>query len=134
MLAYRTPFSYGYNVYGGGTPEDVPPSGLGSDVAPRRPRAKTEIRVSRVRLPAEMIAIADGQGDAFTDLFISVSASSTAAPGTVHHGGANVLYCDGHVHWRGFAEITVPNRPGVDSGLSPWREIVATWRNDHAYP
>ena len=51
---------------------------------------------------AEMIAIADSTSDGqYYATMINPSLQSLAPPGAVHRGGTNVLYCDGHVQWRG---------------------------------
>ncbi|MCY2951317.1 MAG: prepilin-type N-terminal cleavage/methylation domain-containing protein [Planctomycetota bacterium] len=99
-----TPFSYGYNVYGASGLGPVnrraaPPRGLGGLVIESY---EAEVRVSRVRAPAEMIAVADASGSAAFDFILSPTADDAQyrrSPGNVHRGGANVLFCDGHVQW-----------------------------------
>lgn len=135
MLSLLTPFSYGYNGFGnGGDSQQQPPMGLGCDVAPiyRFPPARYHVRAAQIRRPAEMIAIGDSNGDGQFDAFIQPELSSGGAPGIVHRGGLNVLYCDGHVVWRNRADITLPingNRT-----VSPYREIMLDWSNTHAPP
>jgi prepilin-type processing-associated H-X9-DG protein/prepilin-type N-terminal cleavage/methylation domain-containing protein len=132
LIGPFTPFSYGYNGVGtSGDSQHQPPQGLGCDVAPiyRFAPARYQVRPAQVRRPAEMIAITDSNGDAFYDVVLSVVAVAGGAPGTIHRGGANVLYCDGHVVWHNFKDITVPNN--VDPTISPYREILMDWSITH---
>ena len=121
----RTPFSYGYN--GGVTDGRRPPLSLSGDVTPDASWADRELRVTRVRVPSEMIAIADGQGDGEGDPWILMGREGGARVGTVHRGGANVLFCDGHVEWYRFEDITLPPNPTEDEN----RRVLPLWRNDH---
>jgi prepilin-type processing-associated H-X9-DG protein len=136
MLGFNVPFSYGYNaVGGGGTFSDVPSLGLGGDIGPNIVRWAREIRATRVRRPGEMIAISEGSGDGQYDTVIIATVGRPhiyPQVGTVHRGGVNVLYCDGHVVWRARKEITVPEE--ANQTLSPYREIMQQWRNTHTYP
>jgi prepilin-type processing-associated H-X9-DG protein len=107
-----TYFSYGYNELGasGGAPN--PPDeghlGLGQYLiyqpALNWTPAPCELRANRVRVPSDMIAItdstADGIGDMVTHPYVhSDPRQNVVEPGAVHSGGANVLFCDGHVQW-----------------------------------
>jgi prepilin-type processing-associated H-X9-DG protein len=56
------------------------------------------IKIGKVRKGAEMIAIADNTCDSSWDSNIDPN-DPTEAPGKIHNGGANVLFCDGHVTW-----------------------------------
>jgi prepilin-type processing-associated H-X9-DG protein/prepilin-type N-terminal cleavage/methylation domain-containing protein len=107
-----TYFSYGYNAGGasgcGAYPPDEAHLGLGELLfyqrAPNWSPAPCELKANRVRNPSEMIAVtdaaADGASDAATHPIMSPeTAPLTAQPGAVHSGGANVLFCDGHVLW-----------------------------------
>ena len=47
-------------------------------------------------------------------------------PGRVHGGGANVLFCDGHVTWYRQDELLVDQ---VDWQLRQYK--VRRWNNDH---
>ena len=119
-LAY---FSYGYNFAGAGSPGSKPghvSRGLGwfvnghllfgADFTDR------ELRASRVRRPAEMIAIADSTADAHWDLAITPS-PITGSPGDLHGGGANVLFCDGHVQWYARSELLRVSGPDYFSHM-----------------
>ena len=57
------------------------------------------------------------------------------APGALHRGGGNFLWCDGHVTWKHQKELVLfdiknpnikypPNSP-------PWNLIAPQWNNDN---
>lgn len=89
-------FSYGYNHWAvaavggyalGGAPD-------------------SEVPESRVLKPADMIAVGDSDGDGFFDGDIAFhrfalpgGPQAVWPPGTRHKGGANIVFCDGHVEW-----------------------------------
>jgi prepilin-type processing-associated H-X9-DG protein len=116
--------SYGYNGYGikssGTSYSDsfeilgLGPSGGGSPA----------IRTSRVKYPAEMIAMADSMqvpvafAIAYSYL-LAVGDGARPSPER-HNGGANVTFCDGHV------ENILNKRLLEDSDLARRR-----WNNDH---
>jgi prepilin-type processing-associated H-X9-DG protein len=64
-----------------------------------------------VRRPSEFILMADTAADGMWDLniypFLSTDPRTDGGPGTVHRGGANVLFADGHVKWFLRDEICV---------------------------
>lgn len=114
----QTPFSYGYNMWGTGGPGGLVIGatsanqmhlGLGEHVGRDSFdwRRKRELRASRVKVPADMIAIADSTVDGIWDTAIQPRDKGfdlpPPVPGAVHRGGANVLFCDGHVSWKGIA-------------------------------
>ena len=130
-----TYFSYGYNrlgVHASGAYK----LGLGYLVVvgvevPLLPHLG-ELHVSRVRAPTEMIAIADSAPSRGMYAF-TIQPESTAAdlnPGRIHGGGANVLFCDGHVQWylqRDFV-LTVPGTP-------EYERVARMWNNTNTpYP
>jgi prepilin-type processing-associated H-X9-DG protein len=100
-------FSYGYNGWGDGGRMSAPlpwQLGLGGGIYPDRTIAGwkdcSEMRASRVRYPSWMIAIADTSVDGLWDPVICPSVDNPLLwPGDIHRGGANVLFCDGHVQW-----------------------------------
>ena len=58
------------------------------------------MRVEDVKRPAEMIAIADSKADGDWDTAIDPENWQDAEwPSARHHGGAQVMFCDGHVRW-----------------------------------
>jgi prepilin-type processing-associated H-X9-DG protein/prepilin-type N-terminal cleavage/methylation domain-containing protein len=100
----RTYFSYGYNYFGDVSTQRMH-RGLGYLVNYGPPlvpdgdtREMRELKLNRVRRPAEMIAIADSVGDGRWDVAINPLNDQTY-PGATHNRGANVLFCDGHVQW-----------------------------------
>jgi prepilin-type processing-associated H-X9-DG protein len=96
-----TYFSYGYNIWGtvgnsyGGL-------GLGDTVQPGfDPKSQAQVRASRVKFPSEMIAVTDSTADGIFDAAIKPDPNPRppVSPGRIHGGGANTLFCDGHVTW-----------------------------------
>ena len=86
-------FSYGYNILGVATV-----SGLGASdgILP--------LRAGRVLKPADMIVIGDSHINGFADAELSFhmilpERGVMRRPGDIHRGGANILFCDGHVEW-----------------------------------
>jgi prepilin-type processing-associated H-X9-DG protein len=97
-----TYFSYGYNAWGSpGLPYYG--LGLGDAVGPGHdPKNQPQVRASRVKKPSEMIAIADSTSDGIYDAVIKADPTRYTpvhAPSRIHGGGANILFCDGHVTW-----------------------------------
>jgi prepilin-type processing-associated H-X9-DG protein/prepilin-type N-terminal cleavage/methylation domain-containing protein len=93
-------FSYGYN--GGGVSGTT---GLGLRVGKSIPAGYGPVKASRVRQPADMIAVTDSTCDAIQDYATVAAVTATSMwpgmvhPAAAHGGGANVLFCDGHVSW-----------------------------------
>jgi prepilin-type processing-associated H-X9-DG protein/prepilin-type N-terminal cleavage/methylation domain-containing protein len=112
LNVHNVPFSYGYNDWGsepegqGGVPAEQQ-VGLGGDIVPGNPGLH-EIPAGRVRKSAEMIAIADNTADGTWDYNIDPF-DPHEFPGKIHNGGANFLFCDGHVEWHAQKEMTVGN-------------------------
>ena len=124
-------FSYGYNAVGTNSGFDC--RGLGWQVntidgaAPAsHPGWWHERRMSRVRSPAQMIGVADSNGDEVEDYVIrAVRGGST--PGDPHRGGANVLFCDGHVQWHGLKDLLI-SQPEFDPRDERVRRM---WNSDN---
>jgi prepilin-type processing-associated H-X9-DG protein/prepilin-type N-terminal cleavage/methylation domain-containing protein len=110
LLCPTVYFSYGYNDWGYGpvTFINERQRGLGGDINNVN---GTELKASRVRKAAEMIAIADNTatGDWKFNIDPQV-AEPNEWPSKIHRGGANFLFCDGHVEWFAQKEITNLNR------------------------
>lgn len=125
-------FSYGYNAYGtnfGGTISNGSHKGLGALVNdyPASNREWGELPANRVRRPSEMIAVADSNADGGADGIVYPGEIFQLWPGRVHGGGANVLFCDGHVTWYRQEELLVTNI--TDLAQFP---KIRRWNNDHS--
>ena len=94
-------FSYGYN---GQSSRGLGLYALSPDVSLNRTydASTHERRASKVRKPAEMIAIADSNGS------FRLYRSNI---GDVHRGGGNILFCDGHVRWYLRTEVSGQDLP-----------------------
>ena len=152
LTPWLTYFSYGYNSRGTATLEKA--KGLGYSVSwsidlDERLRQQIgpdaqiegryrELRVVRVKRPSQMIAIADTSADGWADFIISYvhvggahgGTQQTGWPGKVHGGGANVLFCDGHVQWYP-QDVLVDTKNS--NGYGPPRDIQVNrmWNHDH---
>jgi len=126
MLHLTAYFSYGYNC---GTDGYHPQRGLGMATSggPLRGDEYTELPASKVRQPDDMIAVADSNGDGLGDYRINPGPDAPVLwPGTVHAGGANVLFCDGHVSWYKQKDLLI-RFPRPDEDVPKMR----MWSNDH---
>ena len=103
-------FSYGGNNLGGwGGPGFASPRGMGGVVyenlyTPPITRRGTVTRMTAVKSPSEFIIVADTTANGQLDLEIlprdgNPAPGYSASVGNIHRGGANVLFCDGHVQW-----------------------------------
>jgi prepilin-type processing-associated H-X9-DG protein len=120
--ASLTPFSYGYNS--AGTSDFTFPAGLGSG---------KEIRAAQVRVAWDMVAITDSDGTdgtGYDDLIVNPSVGANGPPGTIHFGGTNVLFCDGHVQWYARIDIALPADPSLSDPNV--RRISSMWNRDHS--
>lgn len=99
-------FSYGYNDWGGKEFTD-PHLGLGAWVGHD---IYGELRESGVRMPSEMIALADSKGDFEWDTAIDPNTYEDGEwPGARHMGGTQVAFTDGHVQWFDRATLIEPS-------------------------
>jgi prepilin-type processing-associated H-X9-DG protein/prepilin-type N-terminal cleavage/methylation domain-containing protein len=123
-------FSYGYNGYGA---KDSLGLGLYCDRNPLSAQYET-VKPGRIKAPEDMIAVADSTADGYGDFYVRhlrtsfqwESRSVAVMPGRIHSGGANVLFCDGHVQWYLQEELTVAgNPPRADY----WK--LRMWNRDH---
>jgi prepilin-type processing-associated H-X9-DG protein/prepilin-type N-terminal cleavage/methylation domain-containing protein len=136
-------FSYGYNDWGAG---QIPGGQIQMDGSPT-PYSKQrglggdlwtaggkELKASRVRRAAEMIEIGDNTPDGSYDFNID-PCNYKEAPGAIHNGGANILWCDGHVTWKLQKELVlyILKNPTIvyPVGTPPWNENAPQWNNDH---
>ena len=105
LLGLRDCFSYGYNAAGRVNetspydPDNSRPSGLGPmQVGTRWALVKPNL----IHVPSDMIAVADtilNQGTPNNSPGAIIGPFPGMSPEAVHFGGANVLFCDGHVSW-----------------------------------
>ena len=129
---FRTPFSYSYNVEGAPfQPEGDPFIGRGLGFFVRLSQGRVwghQLRVGRVRSTSQLIAITDASADGWYDLIaLPHSPEATVWPGTVHNGGANVLFCEGHVQWYPQKALLVsPDGPTPQDAA-----IRCMWNNDN---
>lgn len=122
-ITWRTGFSYGYNDWGSGEQLEAPLLGLGGHIDDRNNPWAGELPETKVKMPSEMIAIADSNGDFTWDTAIDPGDPADAAaevPSKRHNGSAQVLFCDGHVE------------PFKQEQLIAKDEAVRRrWNNDH---
>ncbi len=139
-------WSYGYNDWGAGqTPGQVGQQGiimdengkkqlgLGGDVYSTGGK---ELKATRVRKPAEMIAITD-VGVPTAQYRMNVDPRDpTEAPFAIHRGGSSVLFCDGHVVWMPVSDLILfdpkNNQAIAQNQFNPkWMRVARLWNNDN---
>jgi prepilin-type processing-associated H-X9-DG protein/prepilin-type N-terminal cleavage/methylation domain-containing protein len=124
-------FSYGYN-HSGSAPGGA--KGLGyfdgkSSVPLTAAPGERPLKASRVRRPSEMIAIADATVDKHSDFGINPMVPAWF-PGTVHGGGANVLFCDGHVESIAQRDLVFLGSAKTSDEAARWTRIQRMWCYD----
>ena len=127
-------FSYGYN--GWGTYPNIRDlyKGLGPTVSIHASSPYRELKASRVRVPAQMIAVADVTADGWADYWISpIPTAAGEPPGSIHRDGANVLFCDGHVQWYAQKELRKPLAFGTAEERLRWQRMERMWNYDHTF-
>jgi prepilin-type processing-associated H-X9-DG protein/prepilin-type N-terminal cleavage/methylation domain-containing protein len=126
-------FSYGYNAMGVSSNSFlIDQKGLGAwpKVASIDFGDAGEMPASRIRMPAEMVAVSDSDGDGFQDYGITPEGYAPRDwPGEIHWGGANVLFCDGHVTWYVRRDLVINDPPSEAD-----RPKIRMWNNDHRAP
>jgi prepilin-type processing-associated H-X9-DG protein/prepilin-type N-terminal cleavage/methylation domain-containing protein len=139
LLHDTTKFSYGYNDWGShdinkNPPPDGTAKGLGGDLNfGTKTKLIGEVKASRVKKAAEMIMIADNTPDGHWDFNID-PLDPSEAPGNIHKGGANVLFCDGHVVWMAQQEIVLykVDNPSIKFwNVGQGINIGRMWNNDN---
>jgi prepilin-type N-terminal cleavage/methylation domain-containing protein/prepilin-type processing-associated H-X9-DG protein len=110
-----TCFSYGINAGGAPGPPDYLGRGVGGPgydrYGDRISSPAPDRKITDVRSPSEFILIADTVADGLDD-FVIVRVHYepySVAVGYVHRGGANVLFCDGHVQWSLQKDLLLKN-------------------------
>jgi prepilin-type processing-associated H-X9-DG protein/prepilin-type N-terminal cleavage/methylation domain-containing protein len=130
LLRDRVKNSYGYNDWGAYNTVNNPQRGLGGDIG----FGVKEVKVGAIRAAAELIVIADTTVDASWDFAIDPT-NPMEAPSNIHKGGANILYCDGHVAWAAQQEVVLYNvkNPSIKYPVNspPWNRIAPMWNADH---
>lgn len=126
LILYRGG-SYGYNGFGSRsrgyyylTTHDV--LGLGGD-RPYQPDAGAlrPVPASRVRVPSDMIAVADSMQTPWNvTSYLLTIADGLTTDDKRHTRGSNVVFCDGHVE-------LIPN----DTLVAPVEEHRRRWNNDN---
>jgi prepilin-type processing-associated H-X9-DG protein len=123
-------FTYGYNDWGSHQLEK-PQRGLGSDIWSAN---WGEIKASRVRKGSEMILITDIKADSNNYCFNVDPKDKKEQPSTIHRGGSNVVYCDGHVEWKHLNDLVLWN-PATGNMYLPiqaaYQKNARQWNNDN---
>ena len=142
---FTVPSSYGYNDWGTHDPtrDAREQKGLGGDIGPPFTWgvATQELRASRVKVSADMIAIGEATTDRSWDWNIDPR-QIDQWPGKIHgskkkrtpanvadpNGYSNVLFCDGHVEYlsqKDLVTIYVNNNASIPTPMA------ARWNNDN---
>jgi prepilin-type N-terminal cleavage/methylation domain-containing protein len=133
-------FSYGYNGWGvetSGFPHAGPHLGLGGHAMPLEPalsnpgineKRHSEVRDDKLKVPSDMITIADSITDGTWDTWITWAGPTMAGTNTTgdrHFKGSQVMFADAHVKWFKRTELNANtdeakrrwnnhNRPGAN--------------------
>jgi prepilin-type processing-associated H-X9-DG protein len=123
-VTYPEEFSYGLNAFGSGLSSQY---GLGA-APPSATLMPTYIREADVLFPSQMIAFTDSNSDSQAANLVVPTFGvpgprgfDSWAPSKRHNGGANVLFCDGHVEHVKYKDL-VEHRD----------EVMRRWNNDNA--
>jgi prepilin-type processing-associated H-X9-DG protein/prepilin-type N-terminal cleavage/methylation domain-containing protein len=140
-------FSYGYNDWGAYDPSDnllnttiqypnpFQQRGFGADLW-NKTLPSTELKASLVRHASQVIIIGDNTPGGSYDLNLDPN-NPKEAPGTIHRGGGNFLYGDGHVEWHLQKELILynPLNPNIPPrwGSTIWGTNAPQWNNNYLY-
>jgi prepilin-type N-terminal cleavage/methylation domain-containing protein/prepilin-type processing-associated H-X9-DG protein len=116
-------FCYGYNSWGVAETFSTPGLrfGLGAHVDDYNVPWVWNVRTADVKMPADMICIADSKADGNWDTAIDPESwQDHEWPSSRHFGGAEVLFCDGHALWEKQETLVEPTE---------WSR--QRWNNDH---
>ena len=121
LLIYRdTYFSYGMNGLGafGYFGEWRGPGGSSYRQPSFKDRSPTRRRITAAKSSSDLILAADTTADGIEDIQIGPYPRNLGeiggpsyAPANIHRGGANVLFCDGHLEWRLQSELLLKYPP-----------------------
>jgi prepilin-type processing-associated H-X9-DG protein/prepilin-type N-terminal cleavage/methylation domain-containing protein len=141
LEANKPTFSYGYNDWGAYqnavtqaiiiNPQTGMGYGLGGDI--NDPKGK-EIKASYIRRPFELIEISDIAPLPNNSYCYNVDPNDpTQAPSSIHRGGSNLLYCDGHVAWKTLSDLVLYNPKNTNQrftqGSRSWNQNAPQWNN-----
>jgi prepilin-type processing-associated H-X9-DG protein/prepilin-type N-terminal cleavage/methylation domain-containing protein len=96
----------------------------------------SELKAARVRHASQVIIIADNNSPVTGGNFnMNLDPNDPKeCPGVIHRGGANCLYCDGHVEWHIQKDLILYNaaNPNIrfNPGTTNWNTIAPQWNND----
>ena len=130
----RSPADAGPNRDSKGTPLEL--GNIPYDTKGRVMPAGWLGRASSVKSPSNLVVIADAFADGVADFWIQPFQPFSSSPffqnslGTIHRGGANVLFFDGHVNWMLKSDL-VSDFPPVPSDVVKLRLWCIT--NDVAW-
>ncbi|MBC7287499.1 MAG: DUF1559 domain-containing protein [Armatimonadetes bacterium] len=102
----------------------VPRSGYNFGCGLRNPGTRNPVEESKVLKPAELFLIGDSAGGNYWRPANDQSGCDTGVV-TLHNGGINVAYCDGHVKWV---------RADRAHGPKAWVNAYLPWKNVDQYP
>jgi prepilin-type processing-associated H-X9-DG protein/prepilin-type N-terminal cleavage/methylation domain-containing protein len=145
-------WSYGYNDWGAWDTNSSPflagylpagpyrQRGFGADLwgttqtTPNK--VSSELKASLVRHASQVIVIADNNAPVSGGAYnMNLDPNDpTQCPGVIHRGGANCLYCDGHVEWHIQKDLILYNaaNPNIryNPGTTNWNIVAPQWNND----
>ena len=158
LIEANRKFSYGYNDWGAwDTNSDafltayIPAGpyhqrGMGADlwdtVQTNPSKVSSELKASQVRHASQVIIIGDNTptfSAGVSNYNMNLDPNDpTQAPGTIHNGGANILYGDGHVDWHIQKDLLLYKPPTAQSALihflpttNNWNTFAPQWNNDY---
>jgi prepilin-type processing-associated H-X9-DG protein/prepilin-type N-terminal cleavage/methylation domain-containing protein len=97
----------------------------------------SELKASQVHHASEVIIIGDNNaqitgGDGYNMNLDPCNPNE--APGVIHRGGANLLYCDGHVAWKPQKALVLYNTTNLNLairyGTATWDQNSPQWNHD----
>jgi prepilin-type N-terminal cleavage/methylation domain-containing protein/prepilin-type processing-associated H-X9-DG protein len=95
-----TGFCYGYNDWGGVQEFTLPYQGLGGDLVPSGASPwNREPSESHVKVPSDMICLADSSSNGTWDTAIDPDDPGPEWPSNRHNKGANFMFVDGHAEF-----------------------------------